>query len=147
MHRAELDTPSSRGRASRSPRSRGRAFGIGVDAGFAIPDLPGLGPAAAGPRTTLEPASTAVLRKAWPSEGVERLLERVLPDGRLWLIVEHHETVGFHVWASRHRGHLVSPDATRAPSSATARRSRSQGPPARARAGSRHIWSPAEQRS
>ena len=113
MHRAELGIPTSRGREPRSPRSRGRAFGIEVDASFAIPDLPGLGSAAAGPRTTLEPASTAVLRKAWPSEGVERLLERVLPDGRLGLIVEHHETVGFQIWAVRLGRHLVSPDGAR----------------------------------
>jgi hypothetical protein len=94
--------------------TRGRAFGLDVDAEFPVPELPPAGLARPhGPRTTLEAASAGELRRAWPARGAETLLERVWPDGRPMMVVERHADAGFHVWAPRYGRHLVSPDGVR----------------------------------
>lgn len=95
----------------RMPRWHGRAFGIDVRAGFPISELPA-GRAGRNPRTVVEPASAAELRREWPGEGAERLVERLHPDGRLMMAVEHHDDAGFHVWAPYYGRHLVNADGS-----------------------------------
>lgn len=91
---------------------RGHAFGLDVSARFSIPELPAGSAHGGGPLSSLEPASAGELERAWPAEDVQRLLERTLPDGRPFMVVEHHRDVGYHVWAPRYGRHLVSPDGT-----------------------------------
>jgi hypothetical protein len=90
--------------------THGRAFGIDVRAGFAIPELPRGGSPRGTPRTTLERASPGALAREWPRRDVERLIERVHVDGRLMMAVERHHEAGFHVWAPYYGRHLISPD-------------------------------------
>lgn len=90
----------------------GRAFGIDVRAGFAIPELPA-GGRAGNPLSTVEPASAGELRREWSARGTERLLERVHLDGRLMMAVERHDDAGFQIWAPYYGRHLVSPDGSR----------------------------------
>jgi hypothetical protein len=98
-------------RADRTSRWHGRAFGIDVQAGFPIPELPA-GRASRNPTSAVEPASAAELRRGWPAQGAERLVERVHPNGRLMMAVEHHDDAGFHVWAPYYGRHLVSADGS-----------------------------------
>jgi len=88
---------------------RCNAFGIDVHAGFPIPELPA-GRESRNPRSAVEPASAAELQREWPARGTERFLERVHPNGRLMMAVEHHDDAGFHIWAPYYGRHLVSAD-------------------------------------
>lgn len=101
-------------RAGQAGRWRGRAFGLTVDAGFPIPELPPEPtPPAPGPSARLEEATPQELARAWSRRGAETLLERVWPDGRPMLSVERSEEAGYHIWAPRYGRHLVSPDGAR----------------------------------
>lgn len=113
MAPAEPTLLESRPRRSRAPGSWcGRAFGIDVEATFPVPQLPAGRGRDSWPRTILERASAAELRRAWPRRGATRLVSRTFEDGRPMMVVEHHEDAGYSVWAPRYGRHLVSDDGS-----------------------------------
>lgn len=97
---AELDT------------RRGHAFGVAVEASFAVPQLSTGEPGHALSRVRLVDASPGELKRAWPAHGAGEALRRSRPDGRLVMLVERHPDTGYSVWAPRFGRHLVSSDGT-----------------------------------
>ncbi len=89
---------------------RGHAFGIDIDSSIVVPELPAGHELDGNPRVTLERADPEGLKRAWPAHGVERVLERVRPNGRPMMVVERHTELGFHIWAPHYGRHLVSAD-------------------------------------
>lgn len=86
----------------------GGAFGLAVEADFAVPAL---GPARDGTRTTTcRAVSAADLDALCPVDGWTQDLDLRHPDARLFLGVRHHPEVGYHIRAPRHGRHLVSLD-------------------------------------
>jgi hypothetical protein len=114
MARAERTVPEPHPRRTRSHDAwYGRAFGIDVEAAFPIPQLPAGKHERSRPRTSLEPAGAAELRRAWPSRATVKLVNRTFPDGSPMMVVEHHEDAGYCIWAPRYGRHLVSNDGVR----------------------------------
>ena len=99
-------------RAAPPRRFQGQAFGIDVDSGFSVPDLPAERASGSNPSTSLSLASHDELKREWPERRAERLVERTFPDGSPMMVVEQHDDVGFHVWAPRVGRYLVREDGT-----------------------------------
>lgn len=94
---------------------RGRAFGLEVLSAYEIPALEIPAPARGGPASSLRSTvcreqGAAELEHAWPTEGVEPLVELRFPNGRPFLSVSRHREQGYRIWAPRHGRHVVSPD-------------------------------------
>lgn len=86
----------------------GSAFGLALEADFAIPALsPGTDAAR---RTSLHEVTPAELDAACPAEGWTEDVDLRHPDARLFLTIRHHPEAGYRIWAPRHGRHLVSPD-------------------------------------
>ena len=88
----------------------GSAFGVVVEADFAIPAL---GPAGRGSRmTSCRAVSAADLEAAYPSDGWTPDVDLRHADARLFLDIRHHAEAGYRIWAPRHGRHLVATDGT-----------------------------------
>jgi len=87
---------------------RGRAFGVELDAEFAID---GLGSSTRnGPATVLRRVSVAALEARWPARDAVRIVERRGGDGRLALTIDHHVGAGFRLWHPGAGRYVVSAD-------------------------------------
>jgi hypothetical protein len=84
-------------------RWRGRAFGLEIDASFAVPGLPRTSGPPAGPRTRLDLAPAEVIERDWPARGTERVLEERFDDGPPARTIDVHPRRGYRLYA-RHFG-------------------------------------------
>jgi hypothetical protein len=90
--------------------TRGSAFGLAVEADFAVPALGAATDAAR--RTTCRAVTAQELDGACPAEGWTQDVDLRHPDARLFLGIRHHPEAGYRIWAPRHGRHLVSADGT-----------------------------------
>jgi len=96
-------------RAMPRRRTRGRAFGIEVDAQLPLPlQETGLGNSSR--LTELRSVHARELDDAWRPARPTTVLERRFADGRLVMSVEHDDDAGYRVYAPRNGRHLVSAD-------------------------------------
>jgi hypothetical protein len=92
----------------------GRAFGLEVVAVDALPGISSSNGTASPPgRLSFEVASGRELDRMWRPREASELVASRLPDGRLIMRVDRHETLGYRVFAPRYGRHLVSADGTR----------------------------------
>ena len=113
MSPAEPTTAGLGERAGTDGRWSGTAFGIDLEAPFAIDGLLATEPGSIEAPTRLELVSREELELAWPSEGAQRRVERRFPDGRLALTIDRHEQVGYRLWWVRAGRYIVGPDGLR----------------------------------
>ena len=96
-----------------SARRRGRAFGVDLEADFAIDGLAAICAAGVPAPTRLVSSASADLEAGRWRRGAGRLVERRFPDGRLALTVDHSDRKGYLLWYARAGRYLVSPDGRR----------------------------------
>ena len=104
-------SPAAAAGRARAPW-RGRAFGLELDAPYALPGLSESNGRAGSRRASLELVPTASVERAWPAREGRTLVERTFPDGRLMMRIEEHPELGYRIWAPRYGRHLVSADGT-----------------------------------
>lgn len=88
----------------------GHAFGLAVEATYAVPALV---PGTNGPsprRTVCRELPVGELERAWRDAESEDAVELTYPDGRLFMSIRRHPELGYRIWAPRHGRHLVSSD-------------------------------------
>jgi hypothetical protein len=101
--------------AAASPRHRVRAFGLDIDASFAVPGVPATATAAGGPATRVDLVSEADVDRDWPAADAERLLEERFEgdDEEPARTIDAHPVAGYRLYA-RHFGLArISPDGSR----------------------------------
>ncbi len=88
----------------------GHAFGLAVEATYAVPALvPGTNGLA--PRRTIcRELSVRELERSWRDAEAEDAVELKHPDGRLFMSIRGHPELGYRIWAPRHGRHVVSLD-------------------------------------
>jgi hypothetical protein len=101
---APPSTPLSRG------TWHGQAFGLEIDANLVIPCVASTPRARVSRTTSLEAMSPRALERHWRGRDAVTIADPRLPDGRRIMNIEHHEELGFRVWAPRHGRHIVSGD-------------------------------------
>jgi hypothetical protein len=97
-------------KAPSTARTRGRVFGIELDTDTPVWPSSARYTVAPGRRTVVEAVGRDWLDEVWRSAEAVRVLERLFPNGRPGLTVDHDPELGYRVWACRMGCHLVSPD-------------------------------------
>jgi hypothetical protein len=87
----------------------GRAFGLDVEADFAIPCIRQTEGLASVP-TRLTHVDARALDRGWPTAEAEPIFDRRLEDGRRFLTVDHHSQLGYRIWARGFGRHVVAND-------------------------------------
>lgn len=90
--------------------TRGSAFGLAVEADFAIPALGA--PTDVARKTSCRAVTAEELDAACPVDGWTQDVDLRHPDTRLFLGIRHHPEAGYRIWAPRYGRHLVSVDGT-----------------------------------
>jgi hypothetical protein len=87
----------------------GHAFGLDVEADFEIPCIrrtQGTGPAP----TRLTRVELKQIDRTWPRREAESIFERRLEDDKLFLTIDHHQDLGYCIWARGFGRHVVAND-------------------------------------
>ena len=105
--------PATAGLQAAAPNLQGYVFGVDLVGSFAVPHI--APPRASGTArpTLVEPATAHEIDDRWRTTGVESLVDRRHPDGRPFMLIDQHESLGFRVWAPRHGRYEVSTDGRR----------------------------------
>jgi hypothetical protein len=90
----------------------GHAFGLALEATFAIPCAPAPSTPHPDRQVALVEAPDRELRSELRRARATPLVERRLADGSLGMIVERYDGLGYRVWAPRHGHHVVSDDGS-----------------------------------
>ncbi len=89
----------------------GRAFGLDLEATFPLPGVPPADDPSSAHRATVELVSADELDRSWPFEDAVSLMHRIYEETqRPALTIDHHEDVGYRVFAPRYGRHIISLD-------------------------------------
>jgi hypothetical protein len=98
---------------TRAASSTGRAFGLDLEASFDVPGLQGGADSDRSRPAVLELTRPDAIERAWPPTPSGVISEWWHSDGRLRARFDHHETLGYRIYAEEYGRYLVSPDGSR----------------------------------
>src|SRR5688572_16814628 len=97
---AEQAIPGTQSRRGGTRCLRSQAFGLDIEAEFAVPGLRPSSPSELRPRTVVELATAETAGSRWRRTDAARVREVRRPDGRLAMTIDHHrEDLGYRLRA------------------------------------------------
>lgn len=92
----------------------GRAFGLDLEASFALPGVQPANESSSPRRATVELLSAHLLDRSWPFGDSVSLMHRLYEETqRPALTIDHHADLGYRIFAPRYGRHIVSSDGRR----------------------------------
>ncbi len=88
----------------------GHAFGLAVEATYAVPALVSGTNGSSQRRTFCRELSVRELEHTWRDAESDDAVELKHPDGRLFMSIRRHPELGYRIWAPHHGRHVVSTD-------------------------------------
>src|SRR5260221_11996236 len=97
--------------ASATGAPQGYAFGLELEGELEVPHIAPAPASSLGRRLTTELVESRALDRRWSTTGVSTVVDRRYPDGRLFMTIAEHASLGFRIWAPRYGRYEVVPDA------------------------------------